>query len=59
LKETGRWRAEPGKYPKVLHHPAYPIGVASGLLVKDYRAKNAEHSVLANSGRFRILRNPT
>jgi hypothetical protein len=33
------------EFPKLLHHPGYPIGGATGLLVKDYRGKNAEQVI--------------
>jgi len=32
-------------YPKTLYHPGYPNGSATGLLVKDYRGKNAEQEI--------------
>jgi hypothetical protein len=32
-------------YPKALFHPGYPNGGATGMLVKDYRGKNAEQEV--------------
>jgi hypothetical protein len=35
---------EPG-YPKRLFHPGYPNGGATGMLVKDYRGKNAEQEI--------------
>ena len=32
-------------YPKTMHHPGYPNGGATGMLVKDYRGKNAEQEI--------------
>ena len=32
-------------WPKEMHHPGYPNGGATGLLVKDYRGKNAEQEI--------------
>ena len=38
--------AEPGKtYPKRMYHPGYPNGAAHGLLVKDYRGKDAKQEI--------------
>src|SRR4051794_88203 len=33
------------EYPKTMVHPGYPNGVATGLLVKDYRGKDANQEV--------------
>jgi hypothetical protein len=33
------------KYPKTMVHPGYPDGAATGLLIKDYRGKNAEQVI--------------
>lgn len=33
------------EYPKFLVHPGYPIGGHTGLLIKDYRGKNAEQEI--------------
>ena len=32
-------------YPKTMFHPGYPNGGATGMLVKDYRGKNAEQEI--------------
>jgi hypothetical protein len=32
-------------YPKTMYHPGYPNGGATGMLVKDYRGKNAEQEI--------------
>ena len=32
-------------WPKEMYHPGYPNGGANGLLVKDYRGKNAEQEI--------------
>jgi hypothetical protein len=32
-------------YPRTLYHPGFPIGGATGLLIKDYRGKNAEQEI--------------
>jgi hypothetical protein len=33
------------EYPKLMRHPGFPIGGHTGLLVKDYRGKNAEQEI--------------
>jgi hypothetical protein len=33
------------EYPKTMFHPGYPNGAATGLLMKDYRGKNAEQVI--------------
>jgi tetratricopeptide (TPR) repeat protein len=33
----------PPEFPKTMIHPGFPIGGSTGLLMKDYRGKNAEH----------------
>jgi hypothetical protein len=33
------------EYPKTMIHPGFPIGGATGLLMKDYRGKNAEQVI--------------
>jgi hypothetical protein len=35
----------PPEYPKTMVHPGFPIGGATGLLMKDYRGKNAEQVI--------------
>jgi hypothetical protein len=35
----------PPEYPKTMIHPGFPIGGATGLLMKDYRGKNAEQVI--------------
>src|SRR4029077_18631873 len=35
----------PPEFPKWMIHPGYPNGGATGMLVKDYRGKNAEQVV--------------
>jgi len=40
----------PPEYPKTMVHPGYPNGGATGLLVKDYRGKNAEQVVWKFNG---------
>jgi hypothetical protein len=32
-------------YPKIMEHPGFPNGGATGMLVKDYRGKNAEQEI--------------
>jgi hypothetical protein len=41
------WKDEPPppEYPKVMVHPGYPNGAATGMLMKDFRGKNAEQVV--------------
>jgi hypothetical protein len=33
------------EYPKTMIHPGFPIGGSTGLLMKDYRGKNAEQVI--------------
>ena len=33
------------EYPKLMRHPGFPIGGHTGMLVKDYRGKNAEQEI--------------
>ena len=35
----------PPEYPKTMIHPGYPNGAATGLLMKDFRGKNAEQVI--------------
>lgn len=35
----------PPRYPKTMVHPGYPNGGGTGMLVKDYRGKNAEQEI--------------
>jgi gas vesicle protein len=41
----GPGAGEAAEYPKVLYHPGFPIGGSTGLLIKDYRGKNAEREI--------------
>jgi hypothetical protein len=46
VDDIGNPVAEPGKtYPKRMYHPGYPNGAAHGLLVKDYRGKDAKQEI--------------
>jgi hypothetical protein len=36
---------EPPEYPKALIHPGYHLGGETGMLVKDFRGKNAEQEI--------------
>src|SRR5437868_8071887 len=40
---TTLFRSAPANaYPKIMEHPGFPNGGGTGMLVKDYRGKNAE-----------------
>ena len=46
---AGDWKDElpppPLEYPKIMVHPGYPNGAGTGMLMKDFRGKNAEQVV--------------